>query len=123
MSNIDETLKSSILKSLELTGSVDSESSAIIVHVNKSLDNVIDSSSGRKRIRPSKEKMFGLILSQPLSLRAISSLEIRCLACGRVISYPAWHYWIAFSVNVFHYFVCFDGREPSKPTVNCKNRR
>lgn len=115
---IDDSLKTNILKSLELTGSATEDS----IRVNKNTDNIFDRTSGKIRVRPSREKQFNLILSQPKTLAALSSFEIRCCVCNRVISYPAWHLVLTFTKNVFHYFICFDRNEVNKPTVNCKER-
>jgi hypothetical protein len=117
MSLIDKT---ALLKSIELQGSADDATAKIKPIINGSLSNVIDKSSGTERIKPSAVGKFAMILSQPSVLLAVSSLEIRCLACGSVIKYPAWHYTIRYAVKVFHYFVCF---EPGtdKPNLNwCK---
>lgn len=103
----------SLLKNIELTGSVSVESSGV-VYINKAIENITDRSSGKIRITPARINQFSLILSQPSQLSALSPLEIRCLSCGRVISYPSWWSEVKFDKNTFHYFVCFSQISPSR---------
>lgn len=117
---MDNLLRASLLKSIELQGSVSSNSRTTKVYVNESLSNVLDSSSGKRRIRPFKVSLFNLILSQPLTLHTLSPFEIRCLNCSKVITYPAWHYELKFDGSIFEYFVCFSETSVSKVTLNCK---
>jgi len=120
---MDESLKKNLLKSIELSGSVEEVVNDIKVIINGELSHVIDKSSGKPRIRPFKAKLFNLILSQPLSLGPLSPFEIRCLSCRNVISYPAWHYELKFDRNIFHYFVCFSEVSSSVVSLNCKKGR
>jgi len=119
----NDELKSSLLKQIELSGSVSEDSAIIKPHINRELSNVLDESSGKIRIKPSltnSSRGFNLILSSPASLSAINPLQIRCLNCKKVISYPAWHYVKEFARNHFHYFICFNGNERVK--LNCQTR-
>jgi len=117
MTTFNDSLKTALLKSIALTGSA--EASPIKIHLNEALNNVIDMSSGKARIKPTIRNKFTLILSQPKSLEALSNLEIRCLSCKKVISYPAWWLVIKYDVNEFNYFVCFDSRENKHPILAC----
>lgn len=117
---MDENLKNSLLRSIELEGSVDNENSSIKITVNGGLSNVVDKSSGKARIRLARVNQFNLILSQPRGLLSLSPFEIRCLNCKKVISYPAWHLELKFDRNIFEYFVCFSETSSSKVALNCR---
>ena len=109
--------KEDLLKSIALTGSVEESEAIVKVKINENLDNILDKSSGKLRLRPAKAKVFNSILSQPLELSALNPFEIRCLNCGRVISYPAWWMKIEFNVNTFHYFLC---KESDSVKLECR---
>ena len=117
---MDESLKKSLLQSIELSGSVSVENSSASITVNGELSNVLDKSSGKPRIRPAKVSQFHLILSQPVSLLALSPFEIRCLHCKRVISYPSWWLQVKFDRNILVYFVCFSETSPNRVSLDCK---
>lgn len=117
---MDDKAKLDLLKSIELSGSVDREVSLVTININKGLENILDFSSGRKRIRGMRATQFSLIVAKPAGLSALSSLEIRCLNCGRVISYPCWHLEVKFDRNIFEYFVCFSENSPNRVSLNCR---
>lgn len=117
---LPKELTKDLLKSIELSGVADEASASEKHLINSNLHNVIDISSGKIRLRKSVAEKFNLIVGRPEGLKALSPAEIRCLYCRRVISYPGWYYKIEYAVNVFHYFVCFDGQSPDKPKFNCK---
>lgn len=118
--SLPQDLTKDLLRSIEING-VSDESEASQKHrINSHFANIIDGSSGRIRLRPSVINKFKLIHWQPNELKALSSVEIRCLYCRRVISYPAWYLRVKYAVNVFHYFVCFSSASESKPKLNCK---
>lgn len=123
---MEEHEKKQILKSIALTGGASEESAKtmpIIANLDQAKDSLIDRSGGLPRIKAHLTKKFNLILAQPLAIREMSSLEIRCCLCGNVISYPAWHYVVKFTLNVMHFFVCFDSSKTDKPTTRCMRRR
>lgn len=112
-----------MLKAIELTGAVDEGSAQqkpIICNIfNGNMNQVLNFSSGTLSIQSAVARKFGLILSTPEELRAMSPFEIRCCLCRKVISYPSWYYSIKYNVNHFHYFICFDKNCTSKPTTRC----
>lgn len=110
MINADE-----ILKSIALTGAVDEASIAVRIATKEQANQISNSAGGKLKIT----KPFKLILSQPESLKVLSSLEIRCCLCHKVISYPCWYRKHEFAVNHFHFFVCFDSSSPSTITTKC----
>lgn len=112
------SLKDDILKSIELSGSVSEESKTIKPQINKNLDRVIDKSSGKKRLRPAIVNKFNILLTSSASLSAMNPFEIRCLNCNRIISYPCWHWASEYAVNIFHYFLCYNGKD--KPGLDCR---
>lgn len=113
---ITEELRQRLLKSIELSGStIDDVASKQLINVNP--DNVIDLSSGRPRIKPLLVGRFVFVSSQPTELAELSNLTIRCLNCGKVISYPAWWLKLEYSVSSFHYFICFNGT--ALPNLKC----
>lgn len=112
------SLKDDILKSIELSGSVSDDSKVIKPIINGNLDRVIDKSSGRKRLRPAISNKFNVLLASPKSLSALSPFEIKCLHCGRIIQYPCWHWASEYAVNIFHYFLCYNGKD--KPGLDCR---
>ena len=117
---MDGFLKSSLLKSIELSGSVENESSEVKILINKNLDNILDSGSGKVRLRPVWASKFNLILSQPGELLALSPFEIRCLHCKRVISYPAWNLRLKFDRSIMMYFLCFSEVSPLIAKLDCR---
>lgn len=120
---MDDNLKNSLLRSIELGGSADSDIAPVRVIINGELNNIIDRSSGKPRIRANRVGQFNLILSQPVPLKSLSPFEIRCLNCHKVISYPSWYLELRFDRNTFHYFVCFSEVSPSKVALTCGVRR
>lgn len=121
---IDENEQNSILQSIATEGSSLEENKPvkIVIAGKNHLQTIVDGSAGIKRIRHSIVNKFVLIVNQPLALRALSPLSIRCCLCSKVISYPAWYHSVQFSVNQFHYFVCFDRNSHLKPNAKCYRR-
>lgn len=121
---MDENTRKEILEAIESQGYIDEAPevpSNIHLANEANIQNLIDHTSGLRKIRSAKAKEFVLILSQPTELHELWSLQIRCCLCHKVISYPAWYYRVVYNVNSFHYFVCFDAAEPTKPTARCAN--
>jgi len=104
-----------ILDSIASSGRVEEKE----IKINSNINHVLSFSSGAARIQSTFVRKAQLILSQPAILQSLSNFQIRCALCHRVISYPAWYYNIKYSVNQFHYFVCFDNLNPTKPTARC----
>lgn len=119
---IDDATAREMLKNIALSGSADSATAVIKPLINGNLNHVLNLSSGAARLQTNVIKRFSLILSQPDALIGLNPFEIRCAFCKRVISYPAWYYRIAYAVNVFHYFVCFDEKSPNCVNVHCYRR-
>lgn len=117
---MDEELKDEILKSISLGGGIEQPTINPIIGNRPEL--VLELRGGLPRIKRSLIDKFSLILSQPLIIRALSNLSIRCCLCGAVIRYPAWYASIRYNVNWFHYFICFDGNNSTKPTARCYRR-
>lgn len=111
---IDDKTRKEILDSIDLEGQTESH-----IHINGNIGHVISVSSGAPRIQSNVVNRFHLILSTPSELLGVSSLQVRCAVCKRVISYPAWYYRLKLSVNKFHYFVCFSETSPTKPNTHC----
>lgn len=116
---IDENTKSSLLKQIALSGAIDNAIETPVINGN--LNHILHRASGLPRIRIPER--FKLLLSLPQTLQGVSPFEIRCALCNRVISYPAWYHSVKYSINVFHYFVCFDATSPLKPTIACYRRK
>lgn len=114
---IDEKTAQEILDNIANAGEADE------VHINGNMNHVISRSSGLPRIQTNVAKKFQLILAQPKELLSLNALQIRCCVCKRVITYPAWYYKLAYTVNKFYYFICFDQASPEKPNVSCLNRK
>ena len=117
---MDKELKDSILSSIELSGAASEEKSTIkpnIANTEQALAHITTRSTGILSIK--KHLKFEMIFSQPLALKVLSNLEVRCCLCRTVISYPAWYYSIKYAVNQLHFFVCFDENSVNKPTVKC----
>lgn len=112
---MDDKLAKDMLKAIALGGAVESEDVHNIIASNPY--HIIDSTSGKTRIR--QPKLFDLIIAQPASISALSSLEIRCCICKRVITYPAWYHFIHYAINHFHFFVCFNSNSPAQPNIEC----
>jgi hypothetical protein len=108
-----------ILRTIELSGSADEEIAEIKQLINTNLDNVLDYSAGRLRLKRRIADKFQLIISNPIS-SAVAAQEIRCLHCRRIISYPAWWLKIEYVKNVMHYFVCFSVSSPTKVSLDCR---
>lgn len=119
---MDENLKKALLQSIEAEGSAEVEFTPVRVIVNGQLSNILDRSSGKARIRAHRVNQFHLILSQPKGLLNLSPLEIRCLNCHRVISYPAWHLELKFDRNTFEYFLCFSETSVVRASLNCRGK-
>lgn len=121
---ISEEEKEKILRSISLTGAVleENQQSHFVLGSRSNLNHIAGVSSGPLKIYPSVAKKFNLILSQPSELSTLNAFEVRCVLCKQVISYPAWYYRIAYAVNVFHYFVCFDKASPNSVNVHCYRR-
>jgi len=121
---MDEELKESLLRNISLTGAADNT----IAKVNPIIANrdnakvILSLSSGLPKISHHYVKRFKLILTQPVSLRALNAFEIRCCLCGNVISYPAWYYKIEYAVNHFHYFICWNDTVTNVVTARCRKR-
>lgn len=117
---MNESIYNEILKSIALVGAADQceANTRIIIGSPETSNHIISRSSGMPRIQTSVTKKFKLVLSQPLA--GLSSFEIRCALCRKVISYPCWYYKVKYAVNHFHYFLCFDVSSPSKPTCKCR---
>ena len=111
---MDEILANSLLRDIELSGSVGERKIEILI--NHLPENLLDKSGGKSRIRPSLVQSFTLLLSQT-ELASLSNLEIRCFNCGRILSYPAWHFVRRLRRKHFHYFLCFGGS--SKARLGC----
>lgn len=112
---MDNELQKQILESINKSG----KSETPELKINTNIDHVLSFSSGSARLQTTLLRKVVLILSKPLGLRELSSQQIRCCLCHRVISYPAWYYEVKYAVNNFHYFVCFDFDSPTKPNTKC----
>jgi hypothetical protein len=115
---IDKESQKEMLDSIASTGVTDS--SHIILNGN--INHVLSFSSGSPRIQTNALRKFSLILSQPLSLQSFNPFQIQCALCKKVISYPCWYFNIKYTVNHFHYFLCFDADSPNKPSTRCYRR-
>ena len=115
---LDNDLQQLILDSIAKSG----HSEPVELKVNTNINDVLSFSSGAARLQSTLLRKAKLILSKPNELNELSSFQIRCALCKRVISYPCWYYSIHYAVNHFHYFVCFDSSSPSKPSVKCYRR-
>jgi len=118
---MNESQKRDILKSISTSGVslVENRSTNEMISSQKELSQIANNSSGILQIHSSAIKKFKLILSQPLALSTLSSFEIRCCLCKKVISYPCWYYDIRYAINHFHYFVCFDSKSKDRPSTKC----
>jgi hypothetical protein len=115
---MNEELQRQILDSIAESGKAEVEE----IKINTNLSDILNLSSGAARIQKTVERKAKLILSQPHTLCGLSNLLIRCCLCHKVISYPCWYYSIKYAVNHFHYFICFDSNDTSKPTISCYKR-
>jgi len=117
-------LKEEILNSLRLQGSADDDNKEInvIIASRSHISTILDLSGGLPKFRMSIAKRFDFITKQPLALESLSPLAIRCCLCSKVIGYPAWYYNVNYTINHFHYFVCFDTHSPIKVTARCYRR-
>ena len=123
--SINDELKNELLKNISLSGAASEENASeiqIVLGSRTNLNHILNLSSGMPRIRGNVISKFKLLLSQPLTLQALNPFQIRCCLCQSVISYPAWYYSIRYSVNHFHYFICFDSNSTNKPTARCYRR-
>lgn len=121
---IDKDALDQILKDIALTGSASEENRTfqVILASRSNAFHLLDNSSGLPKIRPHIVNKFKFLIAQPTALQAFNPFEIRCCLCHKVISYPAWYYTLKYSVNEFHYFVCFDGLNPNRVTARCYRR-
>jgi|SRR5882672_9087993 len=119
----DETIKE-MLRNIELGGSASEENAEVhvVLGSRNNLVVIMDRSGGLPKIRKEAAKKFKLLLSQPSILRVMNPFEIRCCLCKSVISYPAWYFDKRYLINHFHYFICFDPSDNSKPTTKCYKR-
>ena len=112
---IDKELEKSILESISSSG----HSELPELKLNTNIHDILSFSSGSARIQSTVLRKAKLIISRPSGLDILSHLQIRCVLCKRVISYPCWYYNIKYAVNHFHYFICFDSESVSKPSTRC----
>jgi hypothetical protein len=117
---MDENLKNEILKTIALTGVVDNPTFNPMVGVNA--NELMELGKGLPRIKYRLVDKFKLILSQPLSIKALNPFEIRCCLCKKIITYPCWYMEVRYVRNWFHYFVCFDSSNNTKVTARCFRR-
>jgi hypothetical protein len=115
---MDELEKQQLLKSIQLEGDTTNKNIRVLIANKIQGSALLNLSSGLPSIKSYLKTKFQLILNQPLSLSALSSLEIRCCLCSKVINYPAWYYVTRYNINEFHYFVCFNG-DSSKANARC----
>lgn len=107
--SIDDKLKTDILTSIALEGSVTSSEISVIIASRSQGRALLSFASGLpKVIHPDR---FTLILSKPFLLSSLHQFHFRCCLCGEVISFPAWYLHQKFAVNSIHYFVCFNGSQ------------
>ena len=118
MRMIDENTKKEILDSITKYGKTEAEE----LNVNTNIGDVVTFSSGSPRIQRTVTRKATLILGQPKELKDLSNVQIRCVLCNRVISYPAWYYKVEYAINRFHYFICFDAASIAQPTARCYRR-
>ncbi len=116
---MNNELAAEILRNIALSGSAEAK---IKVNIGGNLNHVLSLSSGSPRIQTNVIKRFALIISQPANLSILNPFEIRCCLCRNVINYPCWYYSAKYSVNHFHYFVCFDKDSSDKPSTKCYRR-
>jgi hypothetical protein len=115
---VNEELAAEMLKNITISGSTETRIKPIIASHERGLGHVLNLSSGSPRIQTNVINRFILILSQPSNLNFLNPFEIRCCLCSKVINYPCWYLSIKYSVNHFHYFVCFDNSS-AKLTAKC----
>lgn len=116
---IPDDLKSSILRSINTSGSASEEERKVNPIISPDGKKLLNYSSGTPKLRKSVIPNFALIFTQPLSLSAVHNTEIRCCLCRKVINYPAWHWRESFLVNQFYYFICFDSTSPKEVSARC----
>lgn len=120
---MDDKLKQEILQSIELAGASAEENIHFRPMIGHNASSVIENTKGLPRVKQRLVEQFKLILAQPLLIKALSPLSIRCVLCKRVISYPCWYREERFNVNWFHYFICFNPANPSNVTARCYKRQ
>lgn len=113
---MDDALRKEILRNIHLTGE---SSKGGTVFVSRNWQDILKLGEPLARIKPHLISKFSLILGQPLALKPLSNLEIRCTLCHKVIGYPCWYYVVRYHINQMHYFVCFDSHSPGKVTARC----
>lgn len=118
-----------ILKNIELTGAADTANAAtydtvkhLILESRNNLQNILQTHSGKPKIRTDAIRKFQLILDTPSAIRLLDRNSLRCCFCKRIITFPVWYYSLKYAVNHFHYFICFDATSPDKPTAKCYKR-
>lgn len=119
---LDDKIKEEILRNIALTGAVlpeNAEVNPIVMGSRSNINHILNRSGGLPKVRHDVISKFSFILSQPKELIVLNPFEIRCCFCKKVISYPAWYYVKKYNVNHFHFFVCFDKTQPTKPTAKC----
>jgi hypothetical protein len=114
---LNDKLKTDILAAINESGASLPENARARQVINGNLSSVINRTSGQTKFNHSIVSRFKLQLSMPKILQFFNPLEIRCLLCNKVISYPCWYLDLKYTVNHFHYFVCFDSGD--KPNTNC----
>ncbi len=104
---IPENDKESILAAITSSGASLPENARTNHKINGNIGYILNLASGLPAFQSAQIKKFKLILSRPALLESLSSFEIRCCVCKRIISFPCWYYSVKYAVNHFHYFVCF----------------
>lgn len=120
---INNDLKDRMLAAIALTGASEADNAVTKQVIGSNLSAILNTSSGLPRIHNHVASKFSLILSKPEALAALSPFEIRCCLCKKVISYPCWYHHIKYTINNFHYFVCFDSSHPEGVTAKCFKRK
>lgn len=122
--SLKDELVSEILASVSLTGAAEKANAELnlIIGNRDNIGHIMQLATGLPKIKPSLVQKFTLILSQPKPLIGLSPFSIRCAFCSNIITYPAWYFNIRYTVNSFHYFICFDPSSNTKPTTRCYRR-
>lgn len=120
--SLDDKTAQYILDSISLTGEIDKNTAKLQPLIVRTSERVINRSSGLPKIKPYIAERFKLIMAQPMSIKALNSLEIRCCLCGKVISYPCWYGSERLAMNILHYFICWDSKSAQRVNSNCYRR-
>ncbi len=113
-----------LLNSISHNGYADIETAKsinVIADKEQSI-KLLNKSSGVARFHTHIKKRFELIVNSINTLQSFNPFQIRCCLCGEVISYPCWYYVEKYSVNMIHYFVCFDRSDVKSVTAKCFRR-